>query len=273
MSDAIKGHSVMRTNKKPSLHALVLFCCIAGPLLLAKPAAVQAAGPQPVVWLGDFNNFDDAVALMLIAKDPRYAIKLIVVDESFNAVAPGINTTFNILEWLHNRDVEVIRGAYHGDDEVRLGGNGIAVNTPDADGNFALPNADGNPERFNTMGVNLYGQYVPGPWRDNGATLYGTEHLIPRARQASYHYSGNRGRSGDFQLAEDVVIATINASAEPVVLFGTGKLTTMARVLTKASPQLDLSKLDQVIIMGGGFQGFTPFTADNAAACWSVTGR
>jgi inosine-uridine nucleoside N-ribohydrolase len=263
----------MRINKKPHVHALALLLLLAGPLLPARPAAAQTGDPQPVVWLGDFNNFDDAVALMLIAKDPRYDIKLIVVDESFNAVAPGINTTFNILEWLHHPDVEVIRGAYHGDDEVRLGGNGDAVNTPDADGNYALPNADDNPERFNTMGVNLYGQYVPGPWRDNGATLYGTEHLIPRARQARYHYSGNRGRNRDFELAEDLVIATINDSAVPVILLGTGKLTTMARVLTKtaaesSTPLLDLSKVSQVIIMGGGFQGFMPFTEANQAACF-----
>lgn len=79
---------------------------------------------QPVVWIGDFNNFDDAVALILLAKDPRYRIELVVVEESFNSVAHSANMVYNILEWLGNLDTEVIRGAYHALDEVKLSANG-----------------------------------------------------------------------------------------------------------------------------------------------------
>lgn len=246
----------------------LLFIALSSPL-----HAALAAGRQPVVWLGDFNNFDDAIALMVIAKDPRYKIELIVVDESFNAVAPGIDTTFDILEWLGNRDVEVIRGAYHAVEEVEQGANGASNNMPDGNGDYPLPNAGGNPERVNTMAINLFGQYVPGPWRDNGATLYGTARLIPRALQPGYRFVGNRGRNADFVLAEDIVLETINGSDQPVVVLGTGKLTTLARVLTKtpagsSTPILDPTKLARVVIMGGGFQGYVPFTAENPAACF-----
>jgi len=237
--------------------------------------AVKLPNAKPVVWIGDFNNFDDAVALMLIAKDPRHRIELISVEESFNAVAPGINLAYNILEWLHNLDVEIIRGAYHAVDEVRLGANGERTDpslVARVDEGYQLPNAAENPERRNVMGINLFMQYVPGPWRDNGATLYGTEHLIPRATQPSYHYNGNRGRNGNFQMAEDILIDTINASPEKVILFSTGKLTTLARVLTETSETTGLPlnprKVERVVVMGGGFQGLEPFTADNPATCF-----
>ncbi len=121
---------------------------------------------------------------------------------------------------MGNLDTEVIRGAYHARDEVRLGANGEkATNTAvdDADSvpghpDYQLPNSADfstgtwNLERRNVMGINLYGQFVPGPWRDNGSTLYGTDHLIPRAKQAEYHYKGNQGVSFDFKLAEDIIL-------------------------------------------------------------------
>lgn len=154
--------------------------------------ATKNEDAQPIIWIGDFNNFDDAVALMLIAKDPRYTLELAVVEDSFNTVAHGANTVYNILEWLGNNDTKVIRGAYFATEEVAYGANGKASSTPVNDDkavagrdDYQLPNSSDfstgtwNLERRNAMGINLYGQYVPGPWRDNGSTLYGTDHLIP----------------------------------------------------------------------------------------------
>ena len=237
--------------------------------------ASKNADAQPIIWIGDFNNFDDAVALMLIAKDPRYTIELAVVEDSFNTVAHGANTVYNILEWLGNRDTQVIRGAYYAPEEIYFGANGAkAEGTAVTDSNavvggiadYQLPNSNTNGswnlERRNVMGINLYGQYVPGPWRDNGSTLYATDHLIPRAEQENYHYNGNNGMSFKFELAEDMVLAELDSLGDDVVVFNTGKLTTFARVLSKASPA-QLAKIDKVIMMGGGFEGETPFTEEH----------
>lgn len=234
----------------------------------------------PVIWIGDFNNFDDAVALILLAKDPRYRIDLIVVEDSFNTVAHSANMTYNILEWLGNVDTKVIRGAYFATEEIALGANGEAsgsaindeFSVPDQ-ADYQLPNSSDfstgqwNLERRNAMGINLYGQFVPGPWRDNGSTLYGTDHLIPRAKQKRYRYNGNKGVSFNFTLAEDIVLETLSQSERKVLLLNTGKLTTLARVLAKGS-DTSLGMIERVLMMGGGFQGLAPFTADNAAACF-----
>ena len=238
--------------------------------------ATKNDNAQPIIWIGDFNNFDDAVALMLIAKDPNYTIELAVVEDSFNTVAHGANMVYNILEWLGNNDTKVIRGAYFAAEEVAMGANG---QTPLDDkhavpgrNDFQLPNSSDfntgkwNLERRNAMGINLYGQYVPGPWRDNGSTLYGTDHLIPRATQTAYRYQGNNGASFEFELAEDIILSTLDSLETNPVIFNTGKLTTLARVLGKASDE-QLAKIDQAIIMGGGFQGYEPFTDSHAAAC------
>lgn len=269
---------------------------------------------KPVVWIGDFNNFDDAIALMLVAKDPNYKLKLVVIEESFNAVAPGANVVYDILEWLGNLNVEVIRGAYHGVDEVELGANGLAASAykqttlpgflgfpggdnspsevvddisaanPSGNGDFQLPFsissevAPGDPgtivrpdisnlERRNVLGINLYGQFVPGPWRDNGATLYNTAHLIPRALQNDYHFSGNRGQSFEFQMAEDIVIEYLEDFKRPGVVLNTGKHTTLARVLKKAKANNPdaIANIEQVVIMGGGFRNRAPFGDDLTA--------
>lgn len=234
---------------------------------------------QPVIWIGDFNNFDDAVALMLVAKDPRYRLELIVVEESFNTVAHGANTVFNILEWLGNLDNEVIRGAYHARDEVTLGANGVdAKGTRVDDANsvpgqpdYQLPGSAANErfnlERRNVVGINIYGQFAPGPWRDNGATLYSTDHLIPRATQDQYHYQGNRGTAFDFKPAEDIILERLSQVDRKAVILSTGKLTTLARMLAKGS-EAELDKIRQVVMMGGGFQGLEPFTAGHPAACF-----
>lgn len=235
--------------------------------------ASKNADAQPVIWIGDFNNFDDAVALMLVAKDPRYKIELAVVEDSFNTVAHGANTVYNILEWLGNRDTQVIRGAYYAPEEIYYGANGAkAEGTAVTDSNavvgtisdYQLPNSNTNGswnlERRNVMGINLYGQYVPGPWRDNGSTLYATDHLIPRAEQEHYHYNGNNGMSFKFELAEDMILAELDSHNDDVIVLNTGKLTTFARVLSKASPA-QLNKIDKVIMMGGGFEGEIPFVA------------
>lgn len=240
--------------------------------------ATKNADAQPVIWIGDFNNFDDAVALMLVAKDPRYKIELAVVEDSFNTVAHGANTVYNILEWLGNRDTEVIRGAYYSPEEIHYGANGVkaggtAVSDEDqiVEGvvDYQLPGSNNNGtwnlERRNVMGINIYGQYVPGPWRDNGSTLYGTDHLIPRAEQESYHYIGNKGMSFKFELAEDIILEELDSYSQDAVILNTGKLTTFAKVLSKASDS-QLEKIDKVIMMGGGFEGESPFTAENDRA-------
>ena len=243
--------------------------------------AQKKPNARPVIWIGDFNNFDDAIALMLVAKDPRYRIELIVIEESFNSVAQGANTVYNILEWLGNLDTEIIRGAYHAVEEVALGANGadaVGTQISDADAipgqaDYQLPNSSDlttgkfNLERRNVMGINLYGQFIPGPWRDNGTTLYGTNHLIPRATQPDYRYQGNRGMAFDFELAEDIVLEKLQESGKKPVIINTGKLTTFARVLSKAT-DAQLRRIKKVIIMGGGFQGLKPFTIDNPAACF-----
>ncbi len=232
---------------------------------------------QPIIWIGDFNNFDDAVALMLVAKDPRYTIELAVVEDSFNTVAHGANMVYNILEWLGNNDTQVIRGAYFSPEEIHYGANGVkadntAVTNETAVVNgvvdYQLPNSNNNGtwnlERRNVMGINLYGQYVPGPWRDNGSTLYGTDHLIPRASLDTYHYTANKGMSFEFEMAEDIILEKLNA-LENAVILNTGKLTTFARVLSKAS-DAQLANIDKVIMMGGGFEGEQPFTEENERA-------
>ena len=243
--------------------------------------AKKNANAQPVIWIGDFNNFDDAVALMLVAKDPRYRIELVVIEESFNSVAQGANTVYNILEWLGNLDTEVVRGAYHAVEETMLGANGVdalGTQVSDADSipgqaDFQLPNSSDftsgayNLERRNVMGINLYGQYVPGPWRDNGTTLYGTNHLIPRATQRDYRYRGNRGMAFEFELAEDIILEQLQKPGRKSVVINTGKLTTLARVLSKGSNS-QLRRIKKAIIMGGGFQGLKPFTTENPAACF-----
>ncbi len=242
--------------------------------------------PRPVIWVGDFNNFDDAVALILVAKDPRYKVELVVVEDSFNTVAHGANTVYNILEWMGNTDAEVIRGAYHAVEEIQYGANGLlATNAQvqdehavDGKPDFQQPNSSDfksgqwNLERRNTMGINLYGQYVPGPWRDNGSTLYGTDHLIPRAKTEGYRYTGNRGMSFEFQLAEDIILEKIDQLKKKPVILNTGKLTTMARVLAKAS-DAQINKIKSVIMMGGGFENFEPFTANHEAACFGDKSR
>ena len=265
--------------------SLIIFCA----LLSASSAVLAAdrfeakkyANAQPVIWIGDFNNFDDAIALMLVAKDPRYKIELVVIEESFNSVAQGANTVYNILEWLGNLDTEVVRGAYHALEEVTYGANGanaVGTQVSDADSipgqaDYQLPNSsdftsgDYNLERRNVMGINLYGQYVPGPWRDNGTTLYGTHHLIPRATQRDYHFRGNRGMAFDFELAEDIVLEQLQKPGRKPVVINTGKLTTFARVLSKGT-RAQLRRIKKVIIMGGGFQGLKPFIAENPAACF-----
>lgn len=237
-------------------------------------SAIKNPDAQPIIWIGDFNNFDDAVALMLVAKDPRYTLELAVVEDSFNTVAHGANTVYNILEWLGNRDTKVIRGAYYAPEEVHYGANGAKADSTavtDEESivsgvvDYQLPNSNTegtwNLERRNVMGINIYGQYVPGPWRDNGSTLYGTDYLIPRATQSDYHYSGNNGMSFEFEMAEDILLAELD-SLQNVVILNTGKLTTFARVLSKAS-DTQLAKIDKVIMMGGGFEGEQPFTAEN----------
>jgi inosine-uridine nucleoside N-ribohydrolase len=241
--------------------------------------AEKAANAKSVIWVGDFNNFDDAVALMLLAKDVNYQIKLLVVEDSFNSVAQGANTSYNILEWLGNRDVKIIRGAYFAQDEVRLGANGELSGSALEDGksapgqkDYQLPNSQDfttgqwNLERRNAMGVNLYGQFVPGPWRDNGSTLYNTAHLIPRASQEKYRYRAN-GSAFNFVLAEEIMLEQLAKETRPVTIINTGKLTTLARFLAKL-PDNQVQKIEQVLIMGGGFQGFPPFTADRQAACF-----
>ena len=243
--------------------------------------AQKRQSAQPVIWIGDFNNFDDAIALMLVAKDPRYKIEVVVIEESFNSVAQGANTVYNKLEWLGNLDTEVVRGAYHAVDEVTLGANGVDANgtqVSDAESvpgqaDYQLPNSADftsgkfNLERRNVMGINLYGQYVPGLWRDNGTTLYGTSHLIPRATQRGYRYRGNRGMAFDFELAENIVLEKLQAPGRKPVVINTGKLTTFARILAKATNS-QLRRIKKVIIMGGGFQGLKPFIAENPAACF-----
>ncbi len=246
----------------------------------ARYAARKNADAKPVIWIGDFNNFDDTIALMLMAKDPGYRIEMVVVEESFNSVAHGANLTYNILEWLGNLETEVIRGAYFAMDEIELGANGAKTtgtavsdeNSIPGQADYQLPNsqdAEGtwNLERRNVMGINIYGQYVPGPWRDNGTTLYNTEHLIPRAKQSHYRYTGNRGRAYEFVPAETLIAEKISALGKNVIIMNTGKMTTLARFLSKAAAE-QTSAIEQVVIMGSGFQGYAPFTADNAAACF-----
>lgn len=247
--------------------------------------AIKTENAQPIIWIGDFNNFDDAVALMLIAKDPRYTLELAVVEDSFNTVAHGANTVYNILEWLGNNDTQVIRGAYFATEEVAYGANGKASVSPVNDDkavlgreDYQLPNSSDfstgtwNLERRNAMGINLYGQYVPGPWRDNGSTLYGTDHLIPRAKQEHYRYQGNNGVSFSFELAEDIILETMDNLEQRPVVFNTGKLTTLARVLGKANEE-QLAKIDRVIMMGGGFENYEPFTENHEAACFGDKSR
>lgn len=261
--------------------------------LLVLPALIQAQNlnqltqaykspvARPVIWIGDFNNLDDAVALMLIAKDPGYRIDLLVVEESFNTVAHSANIAYNILEWLGNLDTLVIRGAFHAVDEVQLGANGIraadtvvndAHSVPDQP-DYQLPNSfdadtrTWNLERRNVVGINIYGQFVPGPWRDGGSTLFGTDHLIPRASQKHYHYRGNQGVAFDFRLAEEIILEHLEQIKRKAIILNTGKLTTLARTLAKGS-ETQLAKIRQVLIMGGGFQGLEPFTANHAAACF-----
>ncbi len=246
-----------------------------------SPEATKNRDARPVIWIGDFNNFDDAVALILVAKDPRYRIELVVVEESFNTVAHGANMVYNILEWLGNLETEVIRGAYHALDEVVLGANGASAagaavddeNAVPGQSDYQLPNSADfttgiwNLERRNVMGINIYGQFVPGPWRDNSSTLYGTDHLIPRATQAHYRYQGNRGVAFNFKLPEELILNKLDELKTDAIIFNTGKLTTLARVLAKAS-RFQVGKMEEVIIMGGGFQGLPPFIADNPAACF-----
>lgn len=242
--------------------------------------AEKAANAKPIIWIGDFNNFDDAVALMLLAKDVNYQLKLLVVEDSFNAIASSANNAYNILEWLGNRDVKVIRGAYFAQEEIALGANGELSGSGVEDQqsvpgkkDYQLPNSqdfnsgDWNLERRNAMGVNLYGQFVPGPWRDNGSTLYNTDHLIPRAAQENYHYRANNGSSFNFVLAEEIMLEQLAKESQAVTIINTGKLTTLARFLAKL-PTDQVQKIEQVLIMGGGFQGLPPFTADRAAACF-----
>lgn len=243
-------------------------------------SATKDPDAAPVIWIGDFNNFDDAVALILMAKDPGFRIELVVVEESFNAVSHGANTVYNILEWLGNLDTKVIRGAYFALEETAMGANGEnADGTVVNDGNsvpgqndYQLPNsADSsgvwNLERRNVMGINLFGQYVPGPWRDNGSTLYNTDHLIPRAGQAHYRYKGNSGRAFDFVPAETLIAQELDTLSQNAVILNTGKMTTLARFLATATAG-QAGKIEKVVVMGGGFQDYAPFTADYDGACF-----
>jgi len=71
----------------------------------------------------------------------------------------------------------------------------------------------------------------------------------------------------DFKLAEDVVLEKLRQTNKKAIVFNTGKLTTFARVLAKGSTA-ELGNIKEAIIMGGGFEGLPPFTADNPAACF-----
>ena len=236
---------------------------------------------RPVIWIGDFNNFDDIIALILVAKDPRFTVELVVVENSFSHMAHGIEQVYNLLEWLGNLDAEVVRGAYHAVEEVALGANGghpgkwRVEDGHSVPGRFdsQLPNTLDQKskawdlEKRNIVGINLYGQYISELWRDNASTLYGTHHLIPRATQESYRYRGNRGVSFDFKLAEDIILEKLSQLQGGATLLNTGKLTTLARTLLKGDDE-QLASLKEVFIMGGGFAGEPPFTADHKAACY-----
>jgi len=247
--------------------------------------ATKNSDAKPVIWIGDFNNFDDTLALMLVAKDPRYTIELVVVEESFNNIAQGVNTTYSILEWLGNLDTKIIRGAYFAQEEISMGANGknaqnTAVNdsfSPTGKNDYQIPNSSDfssgkwNLERRNVMGINLFGQYVPGPWRDNGASLYGTSHMIPHATQKGYFYKSDRNFSFNYTLSEDTILQTID-KLDSVIILNTGKMTTMSRLLAKATAS-QLSAIQSVYIMGSGFEGHEPFTSEHNASCYGDKSR
>ena len=202
----------------------------------------------PVIVFTDANNFDDFISIILLSKDPTIEIKLIVIEYGFNDIEPASDILCNLLDWLHNKNVKVIRGYYLSEKEVEVGFN------PTFETN--------NNERINTIGLPFCKQFVGGPWRANGSLIYGNQKRIPVSTKKNYYYYPVGGN--DYIVAEDEVKNVLDQimNTNKATLFLTGPLTTFSKFIKKyiynPSQNIDntqymIDRVTSIRIMNGCF--------------------
>jgi len=202
----------------------------------------------PVILFSDANCFDDFISIILLAKDPKIEIKLIVIEAGFTEVNPAIDILGNLLDWLYSKNYKIVRGYYLSEKEVEMGFN---------------PNFEqSNPERANTVGLPFCKQIVPGPWRGFSCNLYGNQKRIPVfTSKNSYNAPVEPNK---FIPAEDHVKIALDEvkNDNKAIIFANGSLTTFSKFIKKYiyntsedlnNTQYMLDKVDSIRIMGGNF--------------------
>lgn len=202
----------------------------------------------PVIIFSDTNTFDDFISIILLAKDPTIEIKLVVIEYGFNEIDPSIDVLGNLLDWLHNKNVKVVRGYFLSEKEVEVG--------------FNPTFEENNKERVNTVGLPFCKQIVGGAWRGLGTLIYGNQKRIPVSTRRNY-YCRPVGPN-EFIYAEDHVKIALDEVSEDnkCVLFANGPLTTLSKFIKKYiynpsqninDTQYMLNKVKTIRIMGGNF--------------------
>lgn len=202
----------------------------------------------PIIIFTDANNFDDFISIILLAKDPNIEIKLIVIEYGFNDIEPSSDILGNLLDWLHNKNVKIIRGYYLSEKEVSVGFNPTFETS--------------NKERINTIGLPFCKQFVGGPWRANGSLIYGNQKRIPVSTKKNYHYYPVGG--DNYIIAEDEVKNVLDQimSNNKATLFLTGPLTTFSKFIKKYiynpsqninNTQYMIDRVTSIRIMNGCF--------------------
>ena len=202
----------------------------------------------PVILFTDTNTFDDFISIILLAKDPSIDLKLVVIEYGFNEIDPSIDVLGNLLDWLHNKNVKIVRGYFLSEKEVKVG--------------FNPTFEENNKERVNTVGLPFCKQIVGGAWRGCGSLIYGNQKRIPVSTRRNYYFKPVN--PPDFIFAEDHVKMALDEVSEDnkCVLFATGPLTTFSKFIKKYiynpkqninNTQYMLNKVKTIRIMGGNF--------------------
>ena len=219
--------------------------------------------PTPIIYLSDLTNFDDTIALILLAKAPNIDLRLVVVDYGFDNVGPAINNVFNILAWIRDRKTPVIRGNYFAPEEVAAG--------PYPE--FGLDATTFNPARAGQVAQPIYNMYVPPLWKENGSTLYGTVGQIPLNNDPNRQYSSVSPEVSPFVPAEEQIrssLIQIQTEGKQALIINTGPMTVLGRFLSMYGNELS-SAIQRIIIMGGGFFNFSGLAppADRNSQRWA----
>lgn len=213
--------------------------------------------PYPVILLDDFSNFDGFIALILLQKARNIDLRLIVVNQGFSNVAPGINNVFNMLAWLRNTTTPVIAGSYFSPDEINAGFNPL----------FGINNSDSRATKINGIYLGetspkvgqvaqpIYQMFAPPLWKENASTLYGTVGKIPVNTYPHRQYRTNANHPPAYdRIAE--VLEQIRLDGKRAIIINSGSHTDLGKFFTKYKTKYD-SAIYRVVIMGGGFYNFS----------------